>query len=201
MAFAMNDKVLSETVWHAEGTGLWAKRAVLVVLGVALLTVFAQIKLMIPPSPVPVTMGTFAVLAIGAAYGPRLGLTTIMAYLFVGMLGFDVFASSTAELNGLEYMLGGTGGYLLGYVLATVALGFAARAGWDRSVVMMGVAMLIGTALIYIPGIAWLAVLYGTDAPLLEWGLTPFLIGDAMKLVLAALVLPLAWKLIGKARG
>jgi biotin transport system substrate-specific component len=201
MAFAMNDKVLADAVWQTEGAGLWAKRAVLVVLGVALLTVFAQIKLMIPPSPVPVTMGTFAVLAIGAAYGPRLGLTTIIAYLVVGMLGFDVFASSTAELNGLEYMMGGTGGYLVGYVLATVALGALARAGWDRSVVLMGVAMLIGTAMIYIPGIAYLGVLYGWDAPLLEWGLTPFLIGDAMKLVLAALVLPLAWKLVGKARG
>ncbi|MFT4619914.1 MAG: biotin transport system substrate-specific component [Sulfitobacter sp.] len=201
MAFAMNDKVLTEAVWQTEGTGLWAKRAVLVVLGVALLTVFAQIKLMIPPSPVPVTMGTFAVLAIGAAYGPRLGLTTIIAYLVVGMLGFDVFASSTAELNGLEYMMGGTGGYLVGYVLATVALGALARAGWDRSVVLMGVAMLIGTVMIYVPGIAYLGVLYGWDAPLLAWGLTPFLIGDAMKLVLAALVLPLAWKLVGKARG
>lgn len=201
MAFAMNDRVLTEAVWQTEGAGLWAKRAVLVVLGVALLTVFAQIKLMIPPSPVPVTMGTFAVLSIGAAYGPRLGLTTIMAYMFVGMLGFDVFASSTAELNGLEYMMGGTGGYLVGYVLATVALGALARAGWDRSVLLMGAAMLIGTALIYIPGVAYLGVLYGWDAPLLEWGLTPFLIGDAMKLVLAALVLPLAWKLVGKARG
>jgi biotin transport system substrate-specific component len=201
MAFAMNDKVLTEAVWQTEGTGLWAKRPVLVVLGVALLTVFAQIKLMIPPSPVPVTMGTFAVLAIGAAYGPRLGLTTIIAYLVVGMLGFDVFASSTAELNGLEYMMGGTGGYLVGYVLATVALGALARAGWDRSVVLMGVAMLIGTVMIYVPGIAYLGVLYGWDAPLLAWGLTPFLIGDAMKLVLAALVLPLAWKLVGKARG
>lgn len=201
MAFAMNDKVLTEAVWQTEGTGLWAKRAVLVVLGVALLTVFAQIKLMIPPSPVPVTMGTFAVLAIGAAYGPRLGLTTIIAYLVVGVLGFDVFASSTAELNGLEYMMGGTGGYLVGYVLATVALGALARAGWDRSVVLMGLAMLIGTVMIYVPGIAYLGVLYGWDAPLLAWGLTPFLIGDAMKLVLAALVLPLAWKLVGKARG
>jgi len=201
MALAMNDKVLSEAVWQTEGTGLWVKRAALVALGVAFLTVFAQIKLMIPPSPVPVTMGTFAVLTIGAAYGPRLGLTTIIAYLLVGAAGFDVFASSTAELNGLEYMMGGTGGYLIGYVLATVALGIAARAGWDRSVVLMAAAMLIGNALIYIPGVAYLGVLYGWDKPILEWGLTPFLIGDAMKLALAALILPLAWKLVGKARG
>ena len=98
-------------------------------------------------------------------------------------------------------MMGGTGGYLIGYVLATVALGMAARAGWDRSVVLMAAAMLIGNALIYIPGVAYLGVLYGWDKPILEWGLTPFLIGDAMKLALAALILPLAWKLVGKARG
>lgn len=200
MAFALNEKSLSEAVWHAEGTQLWIKRMVLVALGIAALAIFAKIKLPIPPSPVPVTMGTFAVLTIGAAYGPRLGLTTILGYMLIGALGFDVFASSTAELNGWTYMMGGTGGYLVGYVLATVALGYAARAGWDRSVLGMAAAMLIGTALVYIPGVAYLGVLYGWDQPILAWGLTPFLIGDAMKLALAALVLPAMWKLVGKAR-
>lgn len=200
MAFAMNDKVLTETVWHSEGTALRVKQAALVVLGVALLAVFAKIKLPIPPSPVPVTMGSFAVLTIGAAYGPRLGLTTMIAYLLVGAAGFDVFASSSAEAYGVSYMMGSTGGYLVGYVLAILALGALARAGWDRSVVLMGAAMLIGNALIYVPGVAYLGVLYGWNQPLIEWGLTPFLIGDAMKLALAALLLPLGWKLVGRAR-
>jgi biotin transport system substrate-specific component len=198
MALALNDKVLTEAFGPSEGTALRVKQAVMVVLGIMALAIFAKIK--IPMWPVPITMGTFAVLTIGAAYGPRLGLTTILGYMIIGALGFDVFAGSSAEAYGLTYMMGGTGGYLVGYVLATLALGYAARAGWDRSMLMMGVAMLIGTALIYIPGVAWLGMLYGFDQPILAWGLTPFLVGDALKLVLAALIVPTLWKMLGNAR-
>jgi len=198
MALALNDKVLAEAFGPSEGNALRIKQAAMVVLGIMALAIAAKIK--IPMWPVPITMGTFAVLTIGAAYGPRLGLTTILGYMIIGALGFDVFAGSSAEAAGISYMMGGTGGYLVGYVLATLALGFAARAGWDRSMVMMGVAMLIGTALIYIPGVAWLGVLYGWDQPILQWGLTPFLIGDAIKLGLAALLLPTVWKMVGSAR-
>lgn len=200
MSVAMNDRVLAEAVWETEGTALWVKRITLVVLGVMALAVAAKMKFVIPPSPVPVTMGTFAVLTIATAYGPRLGLTTILAYLFVGVLGFDVFAGSSAEKFGWDYMIGGTGGYLVGYVLATFALGFLARAGWDRSVPKMAASMVVGNALIYIPGILWLAYLYTWEKPILEWGLTPFLIGDAMKLIAAALIVPAVWKIVGKAR-
>ncbi|KIC51092.1 biotin transporter BioY [Tateyamaria sp. ANG-S1] len=199
MEATWNNKVLSEAFGANEGTALRIKQAALVVLGIAFLAVAAKIK--VPMWPVPITMGTFAVLTIGAAYGARLGLVTIMGYMIVGALGFDVFAGSSAEKFGLEYMMGGTGGYLVGYVLATLALGALARRGWDRSVVWMAVAMLLGNVLIYVPGLAWLGQLYGWDKPILEWGLTPFLIGDALKLALAALVLPLAWKLVGRARG
>lgn len=195
-----NDAVLAEAFGANEGTALRIKQAVLVILGIAVLAIAAKMKFPIPPSPVPVTMGTFAVLTIGAAYGPRLGLTTILGYMAIGALGFDVFAGSSAEANGLTYMMGGTGGYLVGYVLATAALGFAARKGWDRNVLMMGLGLLIGNALIYVPGILWLAHLYTWEKPILEWGLTPFLIGDAMKLALAALIVPAVWKLVGKAR-
>ncbi|MEX5729313.1 biotin transport system substrate-specific component [Rhodovulum iodosum] len=199
MAQALTDKVLAETLWPAQGAALRVRQAVLVIAGIAALIVAAQIK--VPMWPVPITMGTFAVLTVGAAYGPRMGLATILGYLGLGALGFDVFVGSGAELNGLEYMMGGTGGYLLGYVLAVVALGYAARAGWDRSAGRMALAMLIGNALIYIPGLLWLGQLYGWDQPILAWGLTPFLIGDALKLALAALLVPGLWKLIGRARG
>ncbi|PUB13168.1 biotin transporter BioY [Yoonia sediminilitoris] len=198
MAIALNDRVLTEAFGPSAGTALRIKQAAMVVVGIAALVIFAKIR--IPMWPVPITMGTFAVLTIGAAYGPRLGLLTILGYMIIGALGFDVFAGSSAEANGLTYMMGGTGGYLLGYVLATLALGFAARAGWDRSVLMMAAAMLIGNALIYVPGLAWLGMLYGWDQPILQWGLTPFLIGDALKLGLAALLVPGLWKLIGSAR-
>ena len=193
-----NNKVLSDVLGAESGAGLRIKQAALVVLGVLALAIAAKIK--VPMWPVPITMGTFAVLTIGAAYGARLGLVTILAYMIVGALGFDIFAGSSAEKFGLTYMMGGTGGYLVGYVLATVALGALAQRGWDRSVVWMALAMLIGNVLIYVPGLLWLGQLYGWDKPILAWGLTPFLLGDAIKLALAAAVLPAAWKLVGRAR-
>ncbi len=199
MATATTDQVLAEALGAQNGTALRAKQVALVGFGIAALALSA--KIMVPMLPVPMSMGTFAVLTIGAAYGARLGLVTIIGYMLVGMLGFDVFAKSTADLNGLEYMMGSTGGYLLGFVLATVALGLLAARGWDRSPVKMAGAMLIGNALIYVPGLLWLGVLYGFDKPILTWGLTPFLLGDAVKLALAAVLLPTLWKLVGRARG
>ena len=97
-------------------------------------------------------------------------------------------------------MMGGTGGYLVGYALAALALGWFARQGWDRSMLKMAGAMLIGNAIIYVPGLLWLGQLYGWDKPILEWGLTPFLLGDALKLALAALLVPAIWKAVGNAR-
>ena len=198
MALALNDRVLTEAFGPSEGTALRIKQVAMVVLGIAVLAIAAKIK--VPMWPVPITMGTFAVLTIGAAYGPTLGLTTILGYMIVGALGFDVFAGSSAEAYGITYMMGGTGGYLVGYVLATLTLGALAQRGWDRSVLWMALAMLIGNALIYVPGLLWLGELYGWDKPILEWGLTPFLIGDGLKLLLAAVILPLVWKLVGDAR-
>lgn len=197
MALTLNDKVLAE-VGLNEGAAKLVKQVVLVLAGIALLAVAAKIK--VPVGPVPVTMGTFAVLTVGAAYGPRLGLVTMLGYMIVGALGFDVFAGSSAEKFGLTYMMGGTGGYLVGYVLATLALGLAARRGWDRSVLMMAVAMLIGNALIYVPGLLWLRTMADSWAQTLAWGLTPFVVADLIKLGLAALIVPGLWKLIGSAR-
>ncbi|MEM0944399.1 MAG: biotin transporter BioY [Pseudomonadota bacterium] len=187
-----------------QGALVWVQRAVMVVAGVAALALAAKANVYIWPSPVPITLGTFAVLSIGAAYGARLGLVTILAYMAIGALGYDVFAGSSAEKNGIAYMLGGTGGYLLGYVLAVAALGWAARRGWDRNVGLMALAMLAGNVLIYLPGVAWLAVLHleaqGWET-VLQWGLWPYLIGDGIKLAAAALIFPALWRLVGEARG
>lgn len=201
MAYTTNDAVLSEAILPAEGQALWIKRVVLVVLGIAVLTVCAKLKLPVPPSPVPVTLGTFAVLTIGVAYGPRLGLATIMGYLIIGALGFDVFANSSAEKNGITYMLGGSGGYILGYVAAVAYLGWAARRGLDRSFEGMFGALLVANALIYVPGLLWLSTFANGWAQTFEWGLTPFVIGDLMKLAVAGLLIPAIWKLVGSARG
>ncbi|WP_108483261.1 biotin transporter BioY [Oceaniglobus ichthyenteri] len=201
MANSMTDRVLVEAVLPSQGAQLRIKQAVLVVLGIAALAVMAKIKVPVPGSPVAIGMGTFAVLSIAAAYGPRLGLTTILGYMLVGALGFDIFQSSTAELTGLTYMTGSTGGYLVGYVVATLAMGLLAQRGWDRSAGWMAAAMVVGNALIYVPGLVWLGQLYGWDQPILAWGLTPFLLGDALKLGLAAIILPGLWALVGRARG
>ena len=199
MNVSLNNKVLSEMLAPQEGTQLLLKKAVLVMAGIAFLAIAAKIK--VPMFPVPMTMGTFAVLTMGAAYGARLGLVTILGYMLIGALGFDIFAGSSAENFGLTYMMGGTGGYLVGYVLAVLALGTLARAGWDRSAPKMAGAMLLGNVLIYVPGLIWLGMLYGWDKPILQWGLTPFLLGDVLKLVMAGIILPLAWKMVGRARG
>jgi biotin transport system substrate-specific component len=198
MALTMNKKVLTEAFGASEGALLWLKQILLVVTGVMALAIAAKVK--IPMTPVPITLGTLAVLTIGSAYGPRLGLATILGYLIIGALGFDVFATSSASNSGFDYMVGGTGGYLVGYVVATLALGKLARMGWDRTAPKMACAMLLGNLLIYIPGLIWLGALYGWDQPILQWGLTPFIIGDLLKLAVAAMLLPLAWKVIGKTR-
>lgn len=202
MASTLSNKVLTEVIGPRRGSALLVKRAVLVALGIAAMAVAAKIR--IPFWPVPVTMQTLVVLTLGAAYGTRLGVVTMLGYLAIGALGFDVFTSSGAGNNGLAYMMGGTGGYLLGFVLAAGVLGELARRGWDRSVARMAAAMLIGNAIIYVPGLLWLGYLYAGAhgwATVLDWGLWPFLAGDALKLALAAMLLPLAWKAVGEARG
>jgi biotin transport system substrate-specific component len=173
------------------------KQAAMVLLGIAALAVMAKVQVFLPGNPVPVTLTTLGVLTIGAAFGPRLGLATVLGYLGLGALGAGVFAGEQA---GLTYMMGGTGGYLVGYALAAAALGQAARQGWDRNVLLMALAMLVGNALIYVPGLLWLHQFSSGWAQTLEWGITPFLVGDALKLALAALLVPGLWKLIGNAR-
>ena len=190
---------LSNALW---GSNSAVRQVVLVVAGIALMAIAAKIKVMLPNSPVPVSMGTFAVLTIGAAYGPRLGLTTIIGYLLVGALGFDVFANSTAELSGWAYMSGSTGGYLVGFVLALLVLGAAANKGWDRSVLTLVPVLVAANALIYVLGMAWLSYLYGMDIPTaFAKGVAPFLIGDALKVALTALLLPSAWAVVKRVKG
>lgn len=190
--------VLSEMLLApTEGAPPWIRRAALVITGAAVLALAAKVS--IPLWPVPMTMQTFAVLGIGAAYGTRLGLATVCAWLLLGAAGGDVFANSSDD--GLAYIIGDTGGYLAGFALAAAALGELARRGWDRTPAKTAAAMAIGNALIYAPGLLWLGLRHGFDAPILEWGLYPFLIGDLVKLALAAAAFPLAWRLVGDARG
>ena len=150
------------------GTGLYQVMAV--IAGIAVLAISAHIK--IPFYPVPVTMQTLAVLAIGMTYGTRLGGATLLGYLGAGAAGAPVFAGGA----GVAYMMGPTGGYLLGFFVAAVVLGALAERGWTRSIITTVAAMVLGNAIIYLLGVSWLANLIGSQKAI-EFGLLPFLYG------------------------
>lgn len=168
--------------------------ALLVVGGSIALTISAHVK--IPFYPVPVTMQTLVVLLIGMSYGPRLGAVTIAAYLAQGAMGLPVFASGA----GLLYMAGPTGGYLAGFLAASVVMGALAQRGWGKTAASTALAMIIGNLVIYALGVAWLANLFGMSVAI-NAGVLPFLYGDALKIVIAAGLMPFAWNMVSKLTG
>ena len=185
---------LAEVLWPSDTKALRA--IVLALVGSAVL--WASAKIQVPFYPVPMTLQTLAVLGLGMAYGWRLAFATLLLYLAQGAFGLPVFAGTPEKGIGLAYMMGPTGGYLLGFLLAATLCGWLAERGWGRNVATTALAMLLGNIVIYVPGLLWLGALFGWDKPVLEWGLTPFLLGDATKLVLAALILPGLWTLLGR---
>ncbi len=165
----------------------------LLILGGSLLTALAaQISIRLPFSPVPITGQTLAVLLVGALLGSRRGALSMLTYLAQGLLGLPVFAGG---MSGLHYALGPTGGYLVGFVGAAWLTGRLAEHGWDRHVWSAALAMVAGNLVLYALGLAWLSRFVGTKAFAL--GLFPFLIGDALKIVLAAAALPTGWRVLG----
>ena len=183
---------------RAEAAGSRAISLVRVVFlalaGSALIAVSSKIQ--VPMVPVPMTLQTLVILVIGMAGGWRLGGLTVLVYLAEGAVGLPVFAGTPERGIGLAYMLGTTGGYLLGFLLSTLVIGLLAEAGWDRSVPLAAAAMLIGNVVIYVPGLLWLGSVAGWDNPILQWGLTPFIVGDLVKLGIAALLMPAVWRLV-----
>jgi len=165
-------------------------KAALVVFGSFLLAVSAQFK--IPLYPVPVTGQTLVVLLIGMTYGLRLGGITLAAYLFEGALGLPVFAGGAA---GVAVLMGPTAGYLFGFLLAAIAMGYLAERGMGRTVVSTIAAMVIGNCVIYLCGALWLANFIGFGQAIAA-GVLPFLYGDALKLVVAAGLMPWAWRAV-----
>mgnify|MGYP001309011857 CR=1 FL=1 len=175
----------------------WLYKLILVLAGSALLTLSAKIQ--VPFYPVPMTMQTFAVLVIGMAFGWKLGGLTILAYLAEGALGLPVFAGTPAKGIGLAYMAGPTGGYLVGFLVSALTVGYLAEKGFDRSVISTLLAMLFGTAIIFICGYVWLANLIGMEKAF-QFGVLPFMWGAVFKIGLAAAVLPLGWKILNRER-
>jgi biotin transport system substrate-specific component len=181
----------------------------LVLAGTGLLALCARISFPIPTTPVPITMQTFAVLLLGALYGPRLGAATMLLYLAEGLAGLPVFAGgrsawSPSSVPGLPVIVGPTAGYLLAWPLAAALVGALAARGWDRRIVSAVPAMLLGNLLILFGGFVWLATatwLIGGSAnvpALLAASVWPFLPGDAIKIALAALALPAGWAFLGE---
>ena len=170
----------------------WAYDAALIAGGSLLVALAAQVTVRLPFSPVPVTGQTLAVLLVGALLGSRRGAASMLAYLVEGLIGLPVYAGGA---SGLAYAMGPTGGYLVGFVAAAFVTGWLAERGWDRRAGTTALAMLAGNAAIYAFGLPWLAIYVGQQAAVL--GLVPYVVGDIAKLVLAALSLPVGWKLIG----
>ncbi len=176
--------------------GSWLRSAMVVAAGSLLLTLSA--KLSIPFLPVPMTLQTMVVLCLGMALGPRLGVAAVLAYLAQGAVGLPVFAGTPEKGIGLAYMLQHTGGYLAGFVVAAFAVGLLARRQWDRSILTTIAAMLVGNAIIYGFGLLWLGTLIGWDKPVVALGMTPFLLGDLAKVLIAAALLPSIWKFLNR---
>ena len=196
-------------------------------------TLCAQVQVRLPWTPVPFTMQTFGVLVAGGALGAKRGAGSMLIYLLLGMVApvFTPASSATAGAWDVHFILPWmgkagyvwditTGGYIVGFILTAALVGYLSERGWDRKQ-WVHLGMLLGNALLYLPGLLWLGYLIAIDwtpsgsaRPLseliagsgtldkaLKGGLYPFIVGDLMKLLLASLVLPAAWLLVEKAKG
>ncbi|MHC4538103.1 MAG: biotin transporter BioY [Planctomycetota bacterium] len=169
----------------------------LIIGGSLLIALSARVTILLPFSPVPITAQTFAVLMIGALLGAKRGGLAALAYIIEGVMGLPVFALG----GGFAVLLGPTGGYLIGFILigfipAAYVTGFLAQKGWDRRIGTTVLAMIFGNIVIYTFGLLWLSRLIGISKAVPVEGLYPFIVGDFVKIVLAAAVLPAGWKLL-----
>jgi biotin transport system substrate-specific component len=194
----MQQAVSSETLLAsigARGASQWMLAGAAILFGVCLLTLSA--KAQVPFWPVPMTMQTLAVLMLAMAYGSRLGVATVAAYLLAGAAGLPVFAGTPERGIGLAYMMGPTAGFLAGFVAAAGLAGLLAQRGWDRSFFSCATAMVIGHVVIVGAGVAWLATLMGLPKAI-DVGLMPFLASSLLKIALGATAMPLLWRTVGR---
>ncbi len=192
------NQTLADRLWPTAGNRV-VRFIVLAIVGSLLLTLSAKIK--VPFWPVHMTMQTCVVMLIGAAYGWRLGLATVVFYLAQGAAGLPVFTGTPEKGLGLAYMAGPTGGYLVGFAVAAAIVGWFAERGFDRSFFKIGGVMLAADVALFALGLLWLGTLVGWDKPVLAWGLYPFIAGDLFKIALAAAIVALGWRQVSRARG
>ncbi|MCC6176812.1 MAG: biotin transporter BioY [Chloroflexi bacterium] len=171
----------------------------LVVAFGTLMGALAQISLPLPFTPVPITGQTFGVLLVGALLGSRRGGLALAVHLVEGLAGLPVFAEGHSAWSltrlGVPTFIGPTAGYLISFPIAAYAVGVLAERGWDRRLWTAGIAMIFGNGIIYLFGAAWLATLVG-PAQAVALGVVPFLPGDVLKIVAAAVLLPGGWRLL-----
>lgn len=165
---------------------------ILIIGGSLFIALTAQIAIYLPFSHVPITAQTLAILLCGALLGSNRGSASVFLYLWEGAIGLPVLAGGH---GGISYLIGPTGGYLIGFIVAAYLVGFLSERGWDRHFHTTLTAMLLGSSLIYLCGLAWLVTFTGIDKVLLI-GFYPFLPGDVVKLLIATLLLPSGWKIL-----
>lgn len=168
---------------------------VLAVIGTLLLTLSAKTRVVF--GPVDMSLETLAVYAIAAAFGMRLGVATLLLYMAEGAAGLPVFQATPEHGLGLAYMMGPTGGYLAGFVIAALIVGWAADRGWDRSIVRFFAAVIAGEIVVMGLGFAWLSMLIG-PAGGWQFGVAPFILPDLIKVAIVVLAVPAVWNFLGR---
>ena len=173
-----------------------ARDVALVVAGALFIYLTSKVVIPVAGSPVPITGQTFGVLLVGGALGLRRGAVAVALYVLLGVVGLPFFAEGK---GGLTIIWGATGGYLIGFILAGAVVERLAELGWDRKIGGALGAMVVGSVVIYAIGLPWLKVVTGmTVEETIAAGLTPFLIGDTIKIILAAVLFPAAWWIVGR---
>lgn len=168
------------------------REVTLICAGALFVAALAQVRIPLPFTPVPITGQTFAVLLVGAALGSKRGFAALLTYLAMGAAGLPFFAGGA---SGVHHLVGPTTGYLIGFVAAAWLVGWLAERGLERRLPQAVLVFLAGEVVIYLFGVPWLAVVLGSLEKAILAGFLPFLIGDAIKLIAAALALPAAWRL------
>ena len=184
----------------SERMNIRLRHLALILIGTLLIALCARISFYLGDNPVPYTFQTFGVLLSAGALGFWRGVAATALYLLLGIVGLPIFAGGD---HGLERLLGASGGYLVGFVVASAVVGRLAELGWDRNLVGSVGAMLIGSLLIYAVGVPWLAfaAFHGDLGLAFEKGMVTFLAWDVIKLLLASVAFPAAWWFVGRRPG
>ena len=178
------------SIFNSKKDSLLVKLALLT-LGVTGLALMAQISIQLPFTPVPLTGQSLGVLIIASAYGFRLGAMTTLAYILLGASGLPIFAN---QEGGLSIIFGATGGYLIGFFIASMVIGSLAEKGWDRKISNSFAMFTIGHLIIFCLGMVWLATV-APEVDVLAAGLIPFIPGAIIKTLIATGLFPLIWRL------